>query len=307
MTLATSPQPACVPRSRARRAKRSPASIARRSERAILGRYTDPAGRPREVVARSACAGSVLVIDRDAHTLRDRRLVAHLGADEPSGNAALVCRHYLQDQHGRRCRPLAPADLRSPDPASSGPSDDGSPAAPLTDRHDRAYRLGPVISRLSIPDIRWLRHSPGDLAAPPQTVSLRDVVAALESYEPARLRTVSALASHYEKPAVSVAVLRAELARLDASRIVLNRGLREAVLSAVRLEGLSMSEIAVRCGRVKRDSRGNTSGETSWLTRRIGILPEGGEQAPTPWIHSDVLALIARAGLGISPREVELG
>jgi hypothetical protein len=68
-----------------------------------------------------------------------------------------------------------------------------------------------------------------------------------------------------------------------------------------------MSEIAMRCGRVKYDSRGNVSGETSWLSRRLGLAPEGGEAHPTPWVHSDVLALIARRGLGISPREVELG
>jgi hypothetical protein len=67
-----------------------------------------------------------------------------------------------------------------------------------------------------------------------------------------------------------------------------------------------MSEIAMRCGRVKRDSAGNESGETSWLARRLGILPEGGRDTPTPWVHSDVLALIARLGLGISPREVEV-
>ncbi len=67
-----------------------------------------------------------------------------------------------------------------------------------------------------------------------------------------------------------------------------------------------MSEIAIRCGRVKRDSRGNESGETSWLARRLGLLPEGGHSTPTPWIHSDVLGLIARQGLGVSPREVEL-
>jgi hypothetical protein len=67
-----------------------------------------------------------------------------------------------------------------------------------------------------------------------------------------------------------------------------------------------MSEIALRCGIVKRDRRGKVSGETSWLARRIGIMPEGGETEITPWIHSDVLAVIARKGLGISPREVEL-
>jgi len=67
-----------------------------------------------------------------------------------------------------------------------------------------------------------------------------------------------------------------------------------------------MSEIAIRCGRVKRDRQGNESGETSWLARRLGLLPEGGQRIPTPWVHSDVLGLIARRGLGLSPREVEL-
>jgi hypothetical protein len=140
-------------------------------------------------------------------------------------------------------------------------------------------------------------------------VSVRDVVGSLESYEPVRTLTAEALPRHGENRAVSVSVsaLRAELVRMDGSRIVLNRGLREAVLDAVEAHGLSMSQIALRCGRVKYDARGNASGETSWLARRIGLAPEGGEREPTPWVHSEVLALIARAGLGISPREVELG
>jgi hypothetical protein len=79
------------------------------------------------------------------------------------------------------------------------------------------------------------------------------------------------------------------------------------VLAAVEERGVSMSEIAIRCGRVKRDANGTASGETSWLARRIGMLPEGGKSAPTPWVSSAVLALIAREGLGLSPREVELG
>jgi hypothetical protein len=103
-----------------------------------------------------------------------------------------------------------------------------------------------------------------------------------------------------------VTALRGELLRVQDSPIVLNRGLREAVLGVVERQGLSMSEVAIRCGRVKRDAAGNESGETSWLARRLGLLPEGGRKTPTPWIHSDVLALIARDGLGISPREVEL-
>jgi hypothetical protein len=49
------------------------------------------------------------------------------------------------------------------------------------------------------------------------------------------------------------------------------------------------------------------SARHSWLARRIGQTPEAGAAEPTPWISSDVLALIARDGLGLSPREVELG
>ena len=78
------------------------------------------------------------------------------------------------------------------------------------------------------------------------------------------------------------------------------------VQSAVKHRGLSMSEIALRCGRTKRDRAGRVSGETSWLARRIGQAPEGGEQHPSPWVQSDVLALIAREGLRVCPREVEL-
>ena len=50
----------------------------------------------------------------------------------------------------------------------------------------------------------------------------------------------------------------------------------------------------------------SSSGETSWLARRIGQTPEAGQDQPTPWVHSDVLALIARDGLAMSPNEVEL-
>ena len=74
---------------------KSPLRPARSS--AVLGRYIDPAGRPREIVMRRGFAGSSLVIDRDAATLGDRRLVAHLAADEPARNATLVCNAYVRD------------------------------------------------------------------------------------------------------------------------------------------------------------------------------------------------------------------
>jgi hypothetical protein len=253
----------------------------------------------------------VLVVDRDATTLDDRRLVAHLGADEPPENAALVCRSYLQDLRGPRyrCRPVTPEDSKTLPFPDDGESE-SNPTTVLSDAETfdalgRSYRLERLETGLSIPELRWRRRLPGYDDGQPQPVSLREVISFLESYQPARALTRRALAAHRGDGKVSTAVLRLELARVQESPIVLNRRLREVVLATIDREGVSMSEIAIRCGRIKRDCRGNESGETSWLARRLGILPEGGKDTPTPWIHSDVLALIARCGLGMSPREVE--
>jgi hypothetical protein len=252
----------------------------------------------------------MLVIDRDAATGEDRRLVAHLGADEPRENADIVCGHYLEAVRlsAHRCRRVSGADMKADPLVLEGIDLDWSTtqrscSTKLLDPCGHPYRLELVDTGMSIRELRWRRLCDD---APGQLVSLREVVAALESYEPVRSLSRSALATHDDDPDVSVTTLRAELERVLLSPIVLNRALREAVLARVARGELSMSEIALRCGRVKRDSRGNSSGETSWLARRLGLLREGGNDAPTSWIHSDVLGLIARDGLGISPREVEL-
>jgi hypothetical protein len=255
------------------------------------------------VVALRGAEGSVLVVDRDAVTLAERRLVAHLAADEPASNAQLICAHYLGDASRGHCRAVLASDLE----VSPSPDDPVEPAnreAPLVDDAGYRYGLEPVHGSRSIPDLRWVARGSSAREA---ALSLREVVGRLQSYEPARSVTRAALARHRADPSVSVCSLRAELERVNGSRIVLNRGLREAVLNAMRVQELSASEIAIRCGRVKRDARGNVTGETSWLARRVGLAPESGEQGPTPWIHSDVLGLIARRGLGLSPLEVELG
>jgi hypothetical protein len=181
----------------------------------------------------------------------------------------------------------------------------------VMDSQGNAYRLGLLPGERSIAQLRWCRgfadaDHPDLGASGWEQASLREVIAALESYEPMRTLTERAIALHRDDPSVSLARLRCEFDRLCTSPVVLNRGLREAVLDAVDRQGTSMSEIALRCGIVKHDCRGKVSGETSWLARRIGIMPEGGKKQITPWIHSDVLAAIARKGLGISPREVEL-
>jgi hypothetical protein len=288
----------------------------RGAERRTLGRYTDPTGRVREVFARRGAAGSVLVVDCDARTDDDSRLVAHLAADEPPENASLVCSHYIRDAaSGRgRCRGLTSEDARVAPPATAveahrftapDPEQDSSPTD-LVDRSGGRFRLELTASRMSIPELRWRWHPASSIREQPQSVSLRQVVAGLESYEPACTLTLHALARHEGAPDVSTAMLGAELRRLQESPLVLNRRLREVVLATAARRHLSMSEIASRCGRLKRDGRGNESGETSWLARRLGLLPEANRSMPTPWIHSDVLALIARHGLGMAPREVEL-
>jgi hypothetical protein len=178
-------------------------------------------------------------------------------------------------------------------------------AQPL-DRLGCCYRLERLFTGMSIPELRWRWHPPEPGAGCPRIVSVRNAISRLESYEPVRTLTRRVLSRYDGDSGVSSTVLRVELRRLQLSPIVLNRRLREVVVETAEREGLSMSEIAIRCGRIKRDRCGNESGETSWLARRLGLLPEGGRSTPTPWIHSDVLALIARRGLGISPREVEL-
>lgn len=282
----------------------------------LLARYRDWQGRPREVLARQGAGGSVLVVDRDAATRGDRRLVAHLGADEPAENAALVCGRFVRDARGGpcHCRRVTAQDAATvpfadeEDQAPAQPPGARSRHAPQpADALGRTYRLELLHTGMSIPELRWRRHAPEHAAGCPRVVSLREAVGCLESYEPLRPLTVRELAIHRGERDVSTSVLRSELARVQNSPIVLNRRLREVVLGTVERERLSMSEIAIRCGRVKRDRKGNESGETSWLARRLGLLPEAGRSTPTPWIHSDVLALIAREGLGIGPREVELG
>jgi hypothetical protein len=295
------------PHSRARRVRGA------RLERQPLARYTDPRGRQREVLARQGSAGSVLVVDRDAIDHGDQRLVAHLFADEPVENAALVCSHYLREapRDGCRCRPLTAEDTRCAPlldhPEAALAAELAPESTEPVDRLGRVYRLEPMQGTMSIPELRWRRYPSQSLHGEPELVSLRDTVASLESYEPVLGLTLHALARHRGDIDVSTTVLRSELRRVQESPIVLNRRLREVVLAIAESRGLSMSEIASRCGRVKRDGKGNESGETSWLARRLGLLPETGRSTTTPWVHSDVLALISRRGLGIAPHEVELG
>jgi len=290
-------------------------AVVPRSPERPLQRYRALDGCAREVVVLAGSGASTLVVDRAERDAGDPRVVAHLAADEPPINASVVCARYVADRRAsvacRLPRPLRPEDLTGAPLLDASARVDPPPPLfcddALLDEHGARYRLAPVAaSAIGILELRWLRQPPFGVLGPVEVVSVRDVIGSLEDYEPVRTLTIEAIARHRHDPTRSVAVLRAELARVGASRIILNRRLRERVIHTLARDGMSMSEIAVRCGRVKRDRRGNISGETSWLARRLGLLPEGGERMPTPWIHSEVLALIARCGLGLCPREVEL-
>jgi hypothetical protein len=194
-------------------------------------------------------------------------------------------------------------------PASSRASTESTVLehAPLLDGEGYCFRIRELATgHRSVPELRWARSRLLDEQGPPEIVILRDVIARLEDYEPARALTIEALAVYREDPSCSTCRLDGELQRLQASTLVLNRALREAVITAVKHRGLSMSTIALRCGRTRRDRSGRVKGEASWLARRIGLSPEGKEEHPSPWVQSDVLALIAREGLRVCPREVEL-
>ncbi len=278
-----------------------PATVAdgRTAQEQVLRRYVEDEAR--ELVLRSSEDGARLVIDRDPLAPGRERLLGRLEPDEPNTNATLLCDHYLRTHpERRRCRAPARADELAPS-AESPPREDPDWSVP-GDGFQHALRAIP--GGLSIPELRWTRTGGSGTTV---AVSLRSAIALLESYEPFCRHSRHALSRHADDLTTSTTALATELTRVLCSPIVLNRGLREAVLMSVKRGETTMSEIAIRCGRLKRGARGSRSGETSWLARRIGLLPEGGRRVPTPWVHTDVLALIARDGLGIAPREVELG
>ena len=267
----------------------------------VCERYPADDG-PREIVLVAGAGGSRLLIDRSVPDQGDARLLAHLAPDEPDANARLVCCDYLRAS-SRHARALTRADFRSR-PEGWRAHQPAEPYVPvvLTDAAGRCYALRATGTPV---ELRWTREARPRVGAP-RRVSARDVVGALEDYEPVCALTRSAVARFRDDRRVSIATLAVELRRVETSPIVLNRKLREAVLEAVRERGTSLSAIAMACGRVKYDRRGNHSGETSWLARRVGLLPSAPDTGPNPWVHSATLALIAREGLGLAPREVEL-
>jgi hypothetical protein len=88
-----------------------------RQDSALLGRYTGPGLRAREIVSVPAAGASTLLIDRDTVTHLDERLVAHLASDEPAANRHLICAMYLADKKGRYCGRVTAQDRETTPPA----------------------------------------------------------------------------------------------------------------------------------------------------------------------------------------------
>jgi hypothetical protein len=281
--------------------KPSPPGASGLAAATTLGSYSDVEGE-RRLVALTRTDGSTLLLDTPAGSLADARVLALLSRDEPRSNALLIVQMYLSDSTRGRCRALQPQDLAPPEARAAGAVATNHRRPTGIDLPGARYQIRPVAAASGVAQLRWTCTRTSARAS--STLTLRAVIGTLERYEPARAITADALANPVPTGA-GVSHLALELTRLLRSPVVLNRGLREAVARAVAA-GTTLSEIAMRCGRFKSDRHGQRSGETSWLARRIGQMPEAGQAMPTPWIHSDTLALIAREGLHLCPREVEL-
>ena len=267
------------------------------------GTYRDREGRDRALIARPGVGGSVLVIDQDADTLTDRRLVAHLAADEPAVNAQVVAELYLADDEGRVARALHDRDWVTLPDGRELPEEPEPPApGELRDARGRRYRLAAVDAPPPRP--------PDALGAPQRSPARRAGGAAHGHRRPgglrARPRADPRRAAAGRPPARAPRCWPASCGCSNAARWCSTARCAKHVHRRVRSGELSLSCIAGRCGRGKRRATGLRIGDTTWLQRRLGVLPENGCSEPTPWIHTDVLALIARDGLGVEPREVEL-
>ena len=206
-----------------RRARLPIAPLTQRRTSTPLAHYTDRDGREREIVGIPGAGGSMLVVDRIHGGVGEERVVAHLCPDEPNENARIVTSLYLSDPRPRRCRALRDEDLHGAPPdwtteqqmlADQAEAQDQEA---LVDQDRFAYELAEQ-GLLAVRELRWQRRSPDGSAEP---VTLRQVIGALQSYEPARTRTAQALQRYDGDGEISVTCLRGEFERISSSSSVL--------------------------------------------------------------------------------------
>src|ERR1039458_4515672 len=136
-----------------------------------LRRYTDHrSGATREIVSLPGAGGSRLVVDRDALTRGDQRLVAHLAGDEPPENARLVTAEYIADEDRGNCRlarlpPQADGGARGANHRGVAPAAgrDLPARTGFLPRRERTFfqRPGRNVKRSHVPDDAEDRRVPG--------------------------------------------------------------------------------------------------------------------------------------------------
>ena len=257
----------------------------------------------RELVLLDGADGSRLLVDRRETDGTDARLLAHLASDEPDANARLVCSEFLADA-SRGARRLRATDFGA-QPEGDGPGPQPSCVSPGGPHRRRRPALFPALERNARRAALAPRvPPPGWRAALPQRARRRRGARGLRAGLRADSRRRGAVSSR--PPGFGLDARRSSCGASSRVRSCSTGGCARLCSTRCSEHGTSFSAIAMACGRIKHDRRGNGSGETSWLARRVGLLPSTPGARPNPWVHSDTLALIARDGLGIAPREVEL-
>ncbi len=291
------PSPACHtgrPRSRpaARRVHRSCRA------RLVLQRYRAPDGAAREVIAFAAHGWEHAGARPRGGDAGDARLVAHLAADEPVDQRA----GRLRPLRGRS--PLAGAAARcrgrwsmTTCAAPRCPTPRRAPCRSRTQSPRRRARRPPssrrgARRRSASRSCAGCASRPTVSVGPALLVSVRDVVGALQDYEPVRNLTRRGHPPPPRRPgACSVAVLRTELARIAASPIVLNRRLREQVVQTLARDGTEHERDRgpLRAGQARparqRQRRDELAGATSRAAargRRAGAHARGSTRRFSP-------------------------
>ena len=193
--------------------------------------------------------GSRLLVDRREDDGGDPRLLAHLAAMSPTptpGSSAASS----WPRRPRVARALRPSDFGAPPDGSRDPAEHRrSSRRPRPTPHGRRYFL----RASGTPAGAALAPRRRAVAAAPRRLSARDVIGALEAYEPVCPLTRAAVERFRADRSVRSRRSSVELRR---DRVEPDRPQPPAARGGARggaEHGVSLSAIAMACGRIKRD------------------------------------------------------
>jgi hypothetical protein len=165
-----------------------------------LGGYVAlDSGQTRRIGSLQRPDGSCIVVDYHLDILGDGRVVAHISPDESRENERIICELYLADDTRGRCRALTAEDLEVPRHATAPPVTPAtSQNTQLQDGEGYLYCIREFVTGARVCELRWTRSRRPGCDETFDVLTLRDVVARLEAYEPARTITSDALAQRRE-------------------------------------------------------------------------------------------------------------